>query len=67
MLQIRTTVMRIHTRGRKKTRSSSELHPKSWTTVQRLGVFFMSKHSAQFKRAVVEDYLSGKYGGSGAV
>jgi transposase len=27
----------------------------------------MSKHSAQFKRAVVEDYLSGKYGGSGAV
>jgi transposase len=30
-------------------------------------VFFMSKHSAQFKRSVVRDYLSLKHGGSAGV
>ncbi|HHY6932676.1 TPA: hypothetical protein ACV4T7_006670, partial [Burkholderia ambifaria] len=42
-----------------KKRPRNELHPKSWTPVQPLGCFFMTKYNEQFKQRIVDEYLAG--------
>ncbi len=47
--------------NRKNTRLS-ELHPKNLETNPTLGVFFMTQYDEDFKRSVVQDYLTGSGG-----